>query len=167
LNSTGKGLAAAAGLLLAPRALSNPARRVRDFEAHFKVRLDMLANGEYSELYESTGNFVRTRGHSDPVARLRKFFDEGNLSGLSKELLSKGLAPDTDETFEKLKEKNAQGSEERVPKPPEGFKGKLTCLRKVLRDVLFKYRDDASLGPFGWSSRTLKRFYPKEHFGHL
>ncbi|MBK7013975.1 MAG: hypothetical protein IPH43_16230 [Xanthomonadales bacterium] len=165
LNDAASGDARAiVGVELAPRVLAHPGKDVPNYERYFNNRIKWLSEGRYRLLFDSTPNFARNQRHPDPSRRAEKLFQRGDLGGLSKHLTSSGFAPDNDETFEKLSRKNMVGED--TPAQPNPFPtAPVQSSMKVLRSVLLAFRDDASVGPFGWSAKLLKHFWRLEKNG--
>ena len=156
---------AALGLLLAPRALAKPRRRQNNYEQWFHTRLDHLEAGRYKELMEETPQFIRKYKESNEKDRINKFLKEGNLSRLSKEMTSNGIAPPTEATEAKLREKIIDGPD--IPLPDNFTVAPIQASMAQVKKAIFSFRDDASKGPFGHSARDLKKFWKDNKSGQF
>jgi hypothetical protein len=155
--------AAELAIIIGPWVFAHPGRSVKNNANYLQSRIELLRTGEWQKLLDQTKKYPRSNSTRDSSARIKKLIEDGDLGGVSKMILSKGIAPINEENYERLKEKHPEAPP--VPYPDSFPEAPYLASKQDIASILLAYRDDASVGPMGWTAKNLKHLWKHKEFG--
>lgn len=142
--------------------------RLAKKEAFLRKRMEMATRGDFATLWAELPK-PSPRASDDPAMSVKRLAKLGRYSDACKALLSRGVAPDTEEVLQALRDKHPAraGAElSSTPPPlvrPSGEQPDITAALVV--KMLGKFKRGSAPGPSGLSADHLKDLLNPSHAG--